>query len=238
MAVLESFTHPDGPLEGQVPEIGGTWTPHSGDGTNDIQVASGQAILNQPDSGEDIHSDFSSGPMEAGDVMYAAFDLTVPAIDPGAAITSGYFAHFKTSGNFFGARISIAPPTASGYTLAISGDGNIGDADGEAFWGSDLAFGTTYRIVSSYVFDTGETKMWVNPTLETDTSITATDVFAEDAFENYSFRQSGINSTQMIDNLCVASTFTEAVTCIPEPATMSLLSLAGLAFAGLMRRRS
>jgi hypothetical protein len=235
LIVQETFSHPDGALEGQVPEIGGTWASHSGNLTNDVQVVSGQARLNQPGGGEDIHTDFSTGAIGLGDVLYAAFDLTVPTQTP--AVTSTYFAHFKDNANFFGARVWIAPPTAGGsYRLALSNDSSITDNDGEVFWGSDLAFGTTYRVVTHYEYDTGATKLWVNPVSESSTSVAATDGFANDAFTNYSFRQNTTSTVQLIDNLCVADQFGQALHCVPEPNSLAWMLVAGLAVVGSRRR--
>jgi hypothetical protein len=231
----ESFTHPDGALEGQFPEKGGAWTPHSGDGTNDVQVVSGQAKLNQPGSGEDIHSDFEGGPIGAGDTIYSAFDLTVPSQT--TAISNVYFAHFKDAGNLFGSRIWITAPSVAGpsYRLGITGDSSLEVATD--LFPADLAFGTTYRVVTSYDYDLGTSKLWVNPLTEASTSVTGDDTFAADAFESYSLRQSTSTTMQLIDNLVVATSFDEALTGVPEPASIALVGLAGVALCGLRRRK-
>lgn len=233
--VADDFSHPDGDLEGNFPQIGGVWTPHSGDGTNDVQVVSGEVKLVQPSSGEDIHSDFAGGAIGPTDVVYAAFDLRV--VDPGTTISESYFAHFKTGGNFFGSRVWVTNPTTSGYSLAVNGDSSITDADGEAYWGSDLAFGTTYRVVTSYDGSTGNSKLWVDPSSEASTSVEATDGFAGDDFSNYALRQSSdSNVVEYIDCLSVATTFNEALTCIPEPASVVLALMAVMGLIGVRRR--
>ena len=104
MIVSETFTHPDGNLDGQTPEIGGVWTNHSGT-LNQTQVASGQAKLVQPTGSEDNHTNFLGGAIGAGTTVYSAFDLTVPTQT--AAITANYFAHFKDAGNFFASRVYV-----------------------------------------------------------------------------------------------------------------------------------
>jgi hypothetical protein len=230
----DSFTYPNGNLVGNVPEVGGAWTNHSG--TTTILVDSGQAKVDHTRS-EDANAGFSSGAIGAGDTIYAAFDLTVPAQT--AAPGNVYFAHFKDAGNFFGSRVWISAPAVvgNGYRLGITGDGSLEVAND--LFPTDLAFGATYRVVTKYDFDSGDSMLWVNPSLESDPSVTADDTFAGDDFTSFALRQSTQNSMQLIDNLVVATSFGEALTGvqIPEPATLSLVGLAGVALCGAARRR-
>ena len=41
-------------------------------------------------------------------------------------------------------------------------------------WASGLTFDTTYRVVMSYEFDTGSSKLWVNPASESSTNVSQT----------------------------------------------------------------
>jgi len=221
----EMFTHPDGNLVGQVPVPGpgGVWMAHSAEGVNPVQVVSGQAILNQTGtSSEDVNSGLGVV-MGAGDKFYSAFDLT----NTGGS-SDVYFAHFKTSSTFYLARVFITAPTAGGdYTLGLSNSSTI-----EFAWGSDLAFGSTYRVVTSYDYDTGVSELWINPVDESSTKL-MTSTYFSDPVEQYALRQGGSGSSQAIDNLVVATTFNEALTGVPEPASLLLLGLGAL----LLRRR-
>jgi hypothetical protein len=114
LIVRDTFSYADGSLTGKTPEIGGTWTNHSGT-AGQTQVVSGQASLVQT-QGEDNNTAFDTGAIGAGDVIYSGFDLTVPT--QANAPATGYFAHFKDAGNFFGSRVFITTPTTSGYRLA------------------------------------------------------------------------------------------------------------------------
>jgi hypothetical protein len=235
LIVRDTFSYADGSLTGKTPEIGGTWTNHSGT-AGQTQVVSGQASLVQT-QGEDNNTAFDTGAIGAGDVIYSGFDLTVPT--QANAPATGYFAHFKDAGNFFGSRVFITTPTTSGYRLGISGNSTLSAAE---TWATDLAFDTTYRVVTSYNYDTGATRMWIDPADESSTSIAADEGFSGDEFLSYAFRQFGTaaagTSTQRIDNLQVATTFDEASIVVPEPATVALTLLAGLGAVGFRRRRS
>lgn len=230
LEISDGFAYPDGNLVGGIPAVGGPWAAHSGAGVTPVLVSGGAISLAQgAGTREDVNAPFANGPMAAGDVYYAAFDLTIA--DPGAAITSGYFAHFLETTTTFGGRLWITAPTTSGYRLAISNDASITDADGEAFT-SDLAFGTTYRVISSYNHDAGTGSLWIDPTDLSSSSISATDPGFVDEMFAYGFRQAGGNTVQVIDNLAVGTTFNDVV---PEPTMLGLVGLAALALVS--RRR-
>lgn len=227
LLVNETFTYPDGNLVGQ-----GGWTAHSGAGNKPIQVSSGAISLDQSSgSGEDVNTPFAA--IGAGDVIYAGFDLTLASgqtVDPDA--NGLYFAHFKDAAFGFRARVFATAPTGAGdFGIALDGDGSTPSAT----WGMDLSFDTTYRAVVSYDFDTGNTKLWLNAASEGDTSISDNAGTASTAVESFAFRQSNdYTGSQTIDNLRVATTFSEAA-LVPEPSSTALLGLGGLAL--LIRRK-
>ena len=234
--VQETFTHPGGNFVSQIPNPGpGTaWFAHSGAGNKVMQVVDGAVTLEQSaGSGEDVSSDWGSA-VGAGDTIYAGFDLTATG---SLSANSTYFVHFKSSGNSFNSRVWVTASQSSGdFTIALSGDSSITDSDGEAFWGSDLTYGTKYRVVHSYDFDSGGKSLWIDPLNQMSARITATDSMVSDAMVQYAFRQSTGNTFQKIDNLTVATTFTEAHTGVPEPASLMLWML-GWACCGFCTRR-
>ena len=228
--INESFAHPDGNLVGQVPTPGpgAAWAAHSGAGSMPVQVSSGAIILNHGSgSREDVNSD-TGLMMGAGDRWYAGFDVTVTG-----GTTNVYFGMFLDGTSNFLSRIWVTAPAGGGnYRLGFSNDNSITDADGEVFSG-DLSFGTTYRLVSYYDYTAMQGKLWIDPVDESSPGFLATDPGYSDPVTAYAFRQSSGDSSQTIDNLCVATTFDEALTCIPEPASLMLLGLGAL----LLRRR-
>lgn len=226
--VNDTFTYADGNLVGNVPAVGGAWATHSGT-TGPVLVSGGKISIVQG-AAQDVNVPFANGSMGAGDIYYAAFDLTVA--DPGAAVTPVYFAHFLDGTSNFTSRLWMTIPTTSGYRLGFSNDSSISDADGEVFTG-DLSFGTTYRVVSSYNYDTGAGTLWINPTDFSSASISAADPGFSNTADGYAFRQAAGNTTQVIDNLVVGTSFSDVV--VPEPTMLGLLGLAGLTLVS--RRR-
>lgn len=236
MLVRETFTYADGDLVGEDPPVGGAWNVFSGSGGTDVLVTSGKvATVQGAGSREDVSVPFEGAfALGAGGVVYSGFDLTVA--DPGAAITDVYFAGFLEGSSLFDSRIWITAPTTSGYRLALSNDNSITDVDGEIRSG-DLAFGTTYRVITKYDYDAKAGKFWIDPVNESSAGFAATDPGFSDEVGAYMFRQAGGNTTQVLDNLFVSTTFEGALTGteIPEPFIGSALVVAAIAFTSYRR---
>lgn len=202
LVVKDAFPHADGNLVGKTPEIGGTWAAHSGAGATPVQVTSNKVILAQGSgSREDVNSSFT--PLVAGGKLYAGFDLIVTGGN-----TEVYFAHFLQGTSNFRSRVFVTAFTGNDYTLAF------GHLAKEATWATGLTFGTTYRVVVSYEYTGDVGKLWINPISEGSTSISATPGTSL-GVAGFAFRQASGNSTETIDNLCVATTFDEALNCTP-----------------------
>ncbi len=207
------------------------WTAHSGAGNKVVMADGAIATLEQSGgSGEDVNRSFA--PQGAADRTYAGFDLRVDTADLSILDGDGlYLAHFKNEGfNFRGRTGVVQPPAGRGFGLAINADSSALGAG--ATWPSDLMFDTWYRVVISWDAGTGESELWLNPTLETDPSINQTGGFSGDLIETISLRQSNdYTGFQRIDGAVAGRTFDDVV---PEPASLMLLGLGGLA---LVRRR-
>ncbi len=220
----ETFTYPNGNLVGN-----DSWAAHSGAGSVPVQVSSNAIILSQGSgSREDVNKPFTA--IGAGTKIYAAFDISIAN-----NTASDYFASFLQGTSTFRSRIYTVAPTAGGdYTVGI---GWASGAALNATWAADLSFGSTYRIVTSYDFDSGNQQIWVSPSLESDTNLSGSSGSVSGlAVAAFAFRQgTATTSTQTIDNLCVGTTFSDALTCgVPEPTTLTLLAFGAMA---LIRRR-
>ena len=235
--VNETFTHADGDLVGQTPTPGpgDAWLGHSAGGTNPIQVVGGAAVINQQ-AGEDastayaIQSDTST--------TYARFDFSLPSsTNSDISNLDGdglYFAHFRGgSGTSFRARVGVLAPDRGGdYKLVLSEDSTIGDG---AIWTTELSFDTTYRVVTEYNASTQQSRLWLDPSDILSTNVTATNSLSASDNFSYAFRQSNdYDGQQIVDNLVVATSFSEALSGveIPEPCSVSLLLGSLLCLAG------
>jgi MYXO-CTERM domain-containing protein len=236
LMVNETFTYPNGNLVGN-----DGWTAHSGAGSSPIQVSSGRALVVQGSgSREDDNTPLGSS-LVAGQTFYAAFNVIITASGSLSGPTATYFSHFYQNSSTFRSRVFAIADGASGRDFSIGLGDVAGDGSPPAQWATGFNFGTNLRIVHSYSFtdaNTGTSRLWINPTLQSDTSISDTvTTNGGGSILGYALRQGTPTApfpTESVDNLCVADNFADALNCTPEPTAALLLGLGALA---LVRRR-
>ena len=221
--VNESFSYPNGNL---VPN--GGWANYSGANV-DIQVAAGQATGGgAPNNQNDDHILFA--PQSVTSKTYACFDVMIPA--PAAAPKPIYFAALKDGGaaNLV-SRVYVLPLANGQWTFGLSHSSTSATV-GVVPWTAALSYGTTYHLVINYDPVAKSSSLWVNPSAESDPSVTITNAaIASLAVSGFGLRQSNSASTLptspaytgtgdwnwVVDNIGIGSTYLDACE-VPTPA--------------------
>lgn len=214
--VYDTFSYPDGNL---VPN--GGWANYSGANV-DIQVVSGKVTGGGiPNNQNDDHLLFAPQPVNA--TTYACFDATIPA--PNGQPKPIYFAELKDGGaaNLV-SRVYVLPLASGGWTFGISHSSTSATA-GVTPWTAALNYGTTYHLVISYDPVNKSSSLWVNPSAESDPSVSNTNAaIAALAVSGFGLRQSNSASTLpaspayvgtadwnwVVDNVGVGTSFIDA----------------------------
>jgi hypothetical protein len=204
---LDSFSYANGSL---LTNSGFLWANRSGM-FGECQVTNGQLQITAEQS-EDVVGSLIGAPYSTGfgTVLYAAFKarfLTLPNSNP------DYFAHFANGTSLRG-RIYPFIPTNAPFGTFHLGVGNMIDS---AELPIDLTTNVSYTLITRYDIDTATTTLWVNPTNETDSGATATDVQSPAIISEYGFRQtSGYDSTILIDDLRVGLSYASVTNTLPD----------------------
>lgn len=248
----DTFTYANGDLTNV---SAGAWSYHSIGITptypaSALQVVSGQAFINQNDGGSgmgDANRLLSATFDPATDntsVIYSCFTVNFAALPflSGTAANGSYFAHFRTSaGSEFYGRVGASTTGAApgSFRLSIQNEGGA-----PVFLAQDLSLNTTYHLVTRLSLATDQATLWVNPTLESDPSVTGTDVIGYSGLINsYALRQGTTGTSPNIgapgdiylDNLKVVTSFAE---CVPEPGSAAMLLVGAVAALCMKRRRN
>jgi len=229
------FNYPDG---GIVASSTGIWINNSG--TAGSMLVSNQTLIVTTARTEDIAHNFgtifaTNGPVSA---LYSSYTIKCTGL-PGGLGT--YFNHF-TGTNTFGlsghrARVFAATTNnvAGTNDTSTSGDfylyivNSVGSTtNGNNQWLTPLVTNVTYTIVTRYVLATGASTLWVNPSAETDPSITDPIPLPPESplaaptngilnISHYSFRQATGEGTMLVNNLKVGTAFSDVAGANTSP---------------------
>ena len=223
----------------------GTWAQTSSSAVTPVQVNSGTAVLGT--SGQDVYAPLTSPiSITDGSTFYigATVDLTA------AQATGDYFLHWTPivgSSTIFPERLFVKSSGAGfvfGYDASSGGTVNYSP--------TVLSLNTSYRVVLAYTGVNGVLNdtfaLYVNPT---DTSVEGNNTayltsgyVVGNAAEattvaGINLRQGGTTSAPsvILDNLTVATLFSDAapVAPVPEPSSVAIIVMGG--FAGLVALR-
>ena len=204
----ESFNYPNGLI---VPSSGTNWQHLSGT-ADQIVITNSRVALNLASS-EDVQAFLSPPP--SMDLVFAGFTVRFTTMPTGAG---GYFAMFKDTGvsTGFRARIFALTNSAAGgkYRLGLSSTTSALNVTNTM----DLSTNVDYRVVVRVSNASGTATLWINPSVETDPSITTTETPADSTIAAFALRQGGDRGLATIDDLLVGEAFSEVVSTNPPPA--------------------
>ena len=213
----DTFSYPDGSL---VTAAGSPWTTYSGTITGQVKVVSGRMFLSKANS-EDVHAMLAGQPYAStsGAILYVSFKINYTNLPSSAG---SYFAEFKSGGTDFRARIFAQTAGAASGAFRV-GIANAGSSPSAVF-NADLQTNTDYTIVARLAVSNVVSTLWLNPTAETNASVTATDVATALTITSYGFREDSAIGNLFVDDLRVGTTFPDVVTNAPpleRPAIVS-----------------
>jgi hypothetical protein len=231
---------------------GSTWNPNSGSTT--MQVTPTNTLFITSVRSQDIYHNWQTGPAyyasNSPSVLYSSYTLNCTYLP---TWNGTYFSHFagtnvytSSTSTITGHRCrvwnSLTNYTAGGlagqgqYYLGIINSGLTGT--NPVTWPTPLYTNVTYTVVTKYVVATCQSTLWINPTNETDPSVTDTNlppydwtlntflnqqecVSGPDNIQCYDFRQNSGEGDEVIGNLRVGTQFTD-VAGPHTPPTMTV----------------
>ena len=243
LVLSEDFTYPDGGLI-----TNSTWIANSG--TANTLLVSNNTLIATTSRAEDGYHFLTGKPyMTNGPVTALFSSYTLKCI--GLPTSAGtYFSHFGGSNAFtvslatmtgHRARVNSATTNAiAGADVAASGKFCLYLLNGNDAisvtnqWPTPLDTNVTYTVVTRYVLSNAFSTIWINPTAQSDPSITDTNVLPYDIGSNglptngpinisaYNFRQASGEGTMLIDNLKVGTVFADVAGLNTSPAISSI----------------
>ncbi len=214
----DSFSYPNGAIVGA---LGSPWLNNSG--AAGTMIVTNSTLEINASRAEDIVAPLSRIiSTNVGDVAaYASFNVRFL----GLPTTNGtYFAHFTgtTINSFFRGRIlaTLTNAVLGKYRLSIGNSSGVTFSSG--LWTSDLDTNVVYKVVTRYILATGVSTMWIDPTLESDPSVTATDAPNSGDIVYYSFRQAAGEGVSRVDDLRVGTSFNDVAGTNSPPTISSI----------------
>ncbi len=203
LLIDEPFTYSNGAL---VSVSGGNWSTHSGT-TGEVGVVSGRVNLQYPAS-EDVNRLIPGQPYTSGSStkLYVSFTVNFSSAPTGVG---DYFAHVKgSSTSNYRSKVFAFGNGAGGagfFRLGLSCSANSPAVTNTTV----LTTNTDYRIYLAYTCSNGVVQLWIDPTSELSSSVTATDAVAASSIIAFALRQDTGIGVLEIDDLRVGTSFAD-----------------------------
>lgn len=246
----DAFSYTDGALH---TVSSGGWAVHSpATPANNLLVSGGEVLIAQAGTAgtrDDANHAFDGAvtfdpATDNTSSIYYALNVNFSAL-PTAGTAGSYFAHLKsTTANEFYARLGANVEGAGAGQFRVSVVNETWNSANSVEFPQDLDLDVTYRLVVRLNLATDQTTLWINPTSETSTSITATDALSYSGVIAQIALRQGTSGTSpsvggpgdlAVDNLIVGTSFNQ-VSPVPEPEEYAAMFGAVLIGFGVWRR--
>jgi len=221
----DSFTsYPNGSIVGA---LGSPWINNSG--AAGTMLASNASLEVSTSRAEDISAPTSRLLTNTTDgAAYASFNVRFISLPS----TNGtYFAHFiapglvgANLGNHRGRIFASITNTSAAGKFRLSIGNTSGSSPANAPYPTELDTNVTYKVVTRIDLNTGFCTLWIDPTSESDPSVTDTTALGAQGVAYYGFRQSTGEGVSRINNLRVGSTFADVAGANGPPSVSSINS--------------
>lgn len=193
------------------------WIGHSGP-PDELFITNNRLPLSQQlggDASRPLIAEGSAYAEEGGHVFFASFTANFSTLPAGAGT---YFAHFKDTTNTFRARVIATTTGATAGKLRLGIASISSTAAPESVHPAEVELNADYLVVVRLNAATGESRLWVNPTVEATGYVDSADLHFPSAIESFAFRQSGPSpgmGVLTVDDLKVGTAFNDVVTDLP-----------------------
>jgi|GEM_PF-5881238 len=182
---------------------GSKWREESGGGGQDVlvQLSNNNRCAEGGGTsgvGQDVYATFQNQQFRP---VYCGFDVRFPS----TGTRSTAFMHFGDSNSSRRFQV-FATKAGSSVRIGIASDAYTVSQE----WSSIIFSSSTVRVMLRFHTSTGEMKLWVDPTSESDTHITDQSSGGAGDVSRISLRQEDQDCAWRIDNLIVATTWNEA----------------------------
>lgn len=206
----DHFDRPDGPMSGGA----SPWLFHAPDAPdpNHLTLKSGWGVLSDA-FGEDAHAAFSGGTIAAnsGAILYAGAKVKLRRLPSSAG---NFFLHFRDENNGFRGRLHVlASGSPAGHCrFAVSAG-----AETPSVHPLSIAPDEEHFLVLRYSVSSGTAQLWVDPTSESDPFVKAMESATALALSNLSLRQADGIGELLLDDLTVATQFSDVMPSMEAP---------------------
>ncbi len=201
----EPFSYTNGPITNV---SGGFWSTHSGVG-GQIEVTNGEVTLTSAET-EDVNAPLAGQPYSSGgatNIFYARFTARLTTLP---TPSGSWFACFKDGGSGFRCRVFVLTSGAAAGKFRV-GLSTLDNSTATETNQTDLATNTPFTIVLRLANTNSSSRLWLNPSSESDPALTTTEANSTITVAGFALRQNNGMGSLTLDDLVVGTSFADVL---------------------------